>query len=518
MIQLLIAAGFIVGDYVYHRWFDPPPPPPPPSNTLGLPSSSVGASVPMIYGRIRVHTPLMVWWGQAEALSGGVSGTGTPAPYVYAVDMLFAIGVPFQNGLARVKGAWSGERQLGWLDFGSGQTGNGGFETPIESDASALDGAAVLDGGLVETMNGSSSFVMIAAGPTANTNAAQKMNIAGIPLAQIPGYRGYLSAFLYNSTIGWIIGTNPQPNAYSFEVTSYPNGNYPSGLTIGSLTMVGSQLINDGVNPIVDVNPIDVLWDLFVGTFGKLGWSPSLIDAGSFVAAAATLAAEGHGFSRSWETQTPVRQCIDELMQQVDGVIYEDPTTGQIGVKLIRADYDVGSLMTITPENCEELQNFAMGGWTGLANRVVVTWTDRGNNYRDNTSTAQSDANAVGQDGEVVSVTLNMPGVCTQILGDALAGRELQARSIPLMKCRAIVNRQFLRVKPGDAILLTWPEANISRVVMRVAAVGRGTLENGAISLDLVQDYFYQWRSRPPEPPIITHLGGILGGGFTLGG
>lgn len=33
-----------------------------------------------------------------------------------------------------------------------------------------------------------------------------------------------------------------------------------------------------------------------------------------------------------------------------------------------------------------------------------------------------------------------------------------------------------------------------SGVIMRVANVGRGTLENGAITLDLIQDYFYVHR------------------------
>jgi hypothetical protein len=59
---------------------------------------------------------------------------------------------------------------------------------------------------------------------------------------------------------------------------------------------------------------------------------------------------------------------------------------------------------------------------------------------------------------------------------------------------------------PGDVVSLSWPEYGISGVVMRVANVSRGTLANGAIKLDLLQDFFYVWRYQPPKaiamPPV----------------
>jgi hypothetical protein len=69
-------------------------------------------------------------------------------------------------------------------------------------------------------------------------------------------------------------------------------------------------------------------------------------------------------------------------------------------------------------------------------------------------------------------------------------------------------NRSFIDVLPGDAVMLTWPEASISNIAMRVVDVDHGTLENGAIVLGLIQDYYYANRLVPPSPIDVTVFGG----------
>ncbi|HXH95573.1 MAG TPA: phage tail protein, partial [Gaiellaceae bacterium] len=446
--------------------------------------------------KTRARSPILSWAGQATATTALDSGTGTGSPWLYGLDMLLKLGVPFQDGIARITGMWSGERKLGVGAPGFG-AGDGGFEVPAPVNSSALPGDAGFEGGFVEVLNGSESMNMVSGSPVAaNTYAADHMVRNGTAASAIPGYRGFLCAFLFGQTGGdaikWYVGAQPQPNAYSFEVTAYPTDT-------GASSLIGD-----------DVNPATVLFDLLTGNVGKLGLPTSALDLASFSAAFATLNTEGHGMSRCWDGQETAQELIEEILRQVDGVLYEDPTTGLIVLKLIRADYDPNALLVINPSNCKELQNFAASGWTDIPNKVIVKFTDRANNYREGIAIAQSDANAVGQDGEIHEVTLDMPGICTQELADQIASRELQARSRPLMKLRAIVNRSFLRVNPGDVVTLTWPEANISRIVFRVAAVGRGTLESNLIALDLIQDYFYQWRRLHPTPPSHIGLGSVI--------
>ncbi len=74
------------------------------------------------------------------------------------------------------------------------------------------------------------------------------------------------------------------------------------------------------------------------------------------------------------------------------------------------------------------------------------------------------------------------------------------------MKFRALVDRSFVRVNPGDAIKVTWSGPDIAGLVFRVVAPpDRGTLENGTIALDLVQDAAYTYRQIAPLPPGLEH-------------
>lgn len=482
MIEELVAVGYLVGDYIYHRIHDRPQATKV-SRFISLPNGGEGSVIPLVYGRVRVKQPLMAWWGVATDVAG--SSFGVTAATLYGVDMFFNVGVGFQGGSAHLYHIYVGEYQLGEgppglaSQSGAGD-GGGGTSTPMDNSVAAGNDFI---GGIVEFLDGRSTQTMVdPIALTATTQIGQRMldDLTIGDGAQIPGYRGYISVGLYNNVTSWIIGANPQPGAYSFEVASYPAG-------------FGSGLIGD------DVNPIDVLYDIFFGTFGKLGLDPvQRIDNVSWDAAAAILKEEGHGFSRAWEDGASARDRVNEILAQVDGVLYEDPPTGKIKIKLVRADYDVDTLRVINPQNCVELQAFTATGWTQIPNKVIVTFTDRSNQYRDGTAVAINQANAVGQDGEVRTVTLNMPGITTQAVADEVAARELQALSRPQVRLSAIVNREFLRITQGDVVLLTWPEANISRMVCRVANVSHGLLDNNKIKLDLIQDSFYQWRKLTP--------------------
>ncbi len=287
---------------------------------------------------------------------------------------------------------------------------------------------------------------------------------------------GVTDAFGSDYSIHWVHGTTAQLPSYSFECSSYP-----------AVGLYGSQVGDEA-------NPADVIYDLLTGTFGKLGLSTDLVDSVSFEAAARTLLDEAHGYSRAFDELRSASEYIADILKQIDAVLYEDPIDSKIKLKLIRADYVPADCLEINPENCQKIETPAAGGWTGRANKIRVTFPKRGSQYTDGSATAQNQANAVGQDGIVEEVVLDFRGVCTQALADTIAGRELAALSRPMFKCSAIVDRSFLRINPGDVVALTWPDWHISGMLMRVAGVTRGSLQSGAIKLDLIQDFFYTAR------------------------
>ena len=487
MWMLIAEAAFLIGDYIYHRYEDSQQTSLPLAQTLTLPTSLDGSSISLFYGTVRIRAPIMAGWGEAITLTD----FGDYSEQVYGVNMFFNVGIPFDGGTQKFVNVYAGELELP-IVVDSGQTGDGGFETPYtinnQNVFPTVETGGFFIGGQLEFLNGNAAQNLVDPGTLLATTNAGKWMIDGSDLGGglapqvVPGYRGYSSVLLFGGdSLPWIIGGATQPDAYSFEMSSFPASFFGPSDRIGE-----------------DANPADVIYDILTGTFGKLGLDASRVDGASFNQAAHTLDSEGNGYSREVAYGQTAGDVITDILKQVDGLIYEDPLDKTIHLKLIRSDWDPTAVPVVSPANCSELQNFAASGWTDVPNKIQVVYTDRSNFYRDGAGSAQNQANAVGQDGEVRMVQLQMPGVTTQALADQICSRELAAQSKPQMKCRAICDRTMLRVLPGDVVMLNWPEANISRVAMRVAAVGRGTLDANQISLDLIQDYFYQWRNFRP--------------------
>lgn len=523
--------GAILGlDFIYHRYLNPPPSPKPPTYEVKVPITDVGAPFPLIYGMCRVRKPVLAWNSIpiAYQTNDAPSFNGVPifpaGTFLYAMSMFFVLGTPFATtgwptfgvynhvhsfyvsdqklAAGTSGGIFGGAASLGAL------TGGGGYELPcgvgspqIDATGTPTSSHGVYMNGAIEFLNGNPDQLLVASTVPygSGTYAGNQMSVAGHP-ERIPGYRGLMGVFLFsldsNSKIrvgpntldaAWVAGATAQLDGYSFEASSYPP------VPLAAQRMIGS-----------DANPIDVLYDLLTGTRGKLGLSTSLIDTVSFAAAATTLAAEAHGYSRAIEDGQTAEASIAEILIQIDGVLFFDPTANLIKIKLVRADYDPAAVVEISPDNCEALQSVSIAGWTGLPNRIRVTYTSRSNSYIDDMVTAQNHANAIGQDGAVNEIQLSFPGVCTSTLAMAIAQRELAARSRPITKLTAKVDRTFLASNPGDVVAVSWPQYGWSRILFRVATVGRGTLADGTVTLGLIQEYFQVYRGSPRSGPITT--------------
>jgi hypothetical protein len=484
MFLELAVVGFLAGQYVYHRWIeDKPVKKKAPPRELQLPRIDPGASVPLIYGRYRVRAPILVWH---------------ETPYLqtssYRMNMVFVLGIPFADGAgtSRIHNMWAGDQLLLWLDGAPLHTGNGGFEDPISIVGYDASSGEALGIGLIQLLNGGPTQELVDAGGNGVTHTGVAM-LANLSAAGIPGYRGYMTVCLY----AWTIGATPSVPNYSFEASSYHTG-HPN------LSLFGTY--QD------DANPVNVIYDLLTAKFGKLGIDPNQIDLGSFMAAQYTLFMEGHGYSRFIEDAVDADDILQEIQRQIDGVLRENPTTGKLELKLIRNDFDPLQIPHITKDNCEKIVSGAVGGWTNIHNKLRIVYHNRAKDYAEDTESAENQANASDQDIKNPLI-LQFPGVCYQSLAKAIAVRELAARSRPLMKMRAIVDRSFVRVSHGDAVKVTWSNPDISGLVFRVANVERGTLEDGKIALDLIQDYYYIWRNQTPKP---TGFGNDLPVNFNL--
>lgn len=528
----LAVAAIILGTYAYHRWIEDHPSPRP--SSVGTPRVDEGAPVPLIYGNCRVRAPILAWTGIQRSIP-------QHGRFAYFIDMLYVVGIPFYGGGATLLGVYAGDVFLTlepassypfigansddglpglprWFRLGIAADRKNYWvnNTPAQvfgDDPIVVPGEPfgenhiVLNGGFVEFHTGtptqqiSDQFSGLGAGiddldidsltDTQGVLEARPMNSMYVYLnddhdekttfppqgqnilpSDQPSYRNQALCCLYK----WCNGDRTQLNGYGFAIRS---------LSTGTTAYLGQSLADDA-------DPAAVILDLLTSSWGKLALPLSKIDLPSFQAASLTLYNEGHGYSRAIEEVTDASVVLGDVMRQIDGVYYEEPTTGKIVIKLVRNDYNPLTLIDVNPGNCEAADGswISVQGQAETLNQVRVTFTDRENDYADGLAIGQDYANIVEQGGKLRSVDLRFPGCCTRSTAEKIASRELAAVCRPIVKASVIGNRTFYLTRPGDAVTFTWPRLNIVGMVMRVARVNLGTLHDGAIRLDLIRDIF----------------------------
>lgn len=404
----------------------------------------------------------------------------------YSVDMLFVIGVPFYGGQANlgdaaIGGMYAGDILVGAIHGApSGETNYIGNLGGADTDFTVL-GVFYTGSPSQDVTDGTTD-----GGGAVNNSAISSLTLAGVDRTLVPGYR--------NQIVFWgnfHIGVSPAVPSISFDVTS---------LSTGTVADMGVSLPHDA-------DPAAVIYDLLTSPWGKLALSADKIDVPSFQAAALTLFNEGHGYSRAIEQTTDATEIINDVLRQIDAVMYQEPTTGKLVLKLIRNDYVVSALPDINPDNMESPGSgwYVIQGWSETLNQVRLSFTDRvttgvRTTYADGIAVAQNMANVVGQGSKLRALELRYEGCCDRALAQKLASRELAVVSRPVAKATVVVNRSFHASRMGDAVTLTWPQLGIDHMVMRIASINFGQLHDGKIRLDLIRDIFDQSLGAFPVP------------------
>lgn len=436
---------------------------------LSFPQASENAPVALLLGSCRQKGPNTQWYGDFESVpitkkikTGLFSSKRVTVGYKYYIGLALGMCLGPNVVLKRI-----------WMDKDEVWSGTAGpAATSLSINKPSLFGGEERGGGFVSTMKFyGGSFAQ-----------AQDPYLAGqVAPDEIPGYVG--RAYLVFEKA--YIGTSAQLRTMSFELARYTNG---LGLA-GGIEQVGD-----------DMNPAEMLYQILTLKWGGLGVSVDDIEVSSFTASAQTLFDEGNGMSLLITRANAGSTAIEEVLRQIDGVLYQDPTTGKIVLELIRSDYDVGDLPVFDPDNVVEIRSFSRGSWSDTYNQVRVSFTNRGNKFEQGTAVAQDMAN-INSQGRLRSTNLSFPGVTDPALAVDLATRELAQLSVPLFKASMEVNRSGAQLRPGDPFILSWPDYGIVQVVMRVQRFNFGELVDGRIVLDCVQDEFAvnQTIFAPPE-------------------
>lgn len=424
---------------------------------LRFPRSSEGAPVPLVLGRGMMRGPNTAWAGDWEAVpikkkqkTGLFSSKTVIVGHTYYVGLQLALALG-PCTLHRIRSdkddLWTG-------------TAN-------------ADGAAVninlpnLYGGKEK----GGGFVCNAVYYTGSqTQTADSYLEAQIGAGDVPGYRGFAHIVFPHANIG----EANQLRTMWFELSRYTNG---LG-ALGGINIIGQ-----------DLNPMEVLYQAFALEFGGLGVPPSLIDFDSMLAAAQTLYDEGNGMSIIVSSPNSGKDIANEVLRQADGLMYQDPQTGKMVLKLIRPDYNVEDLPVFDESNVLTVRQFTSKLWEDTINQVRVTYTNKDKGYEKGTAMVQDLANISAQE-RIRPITQAYPGVTNGDLATDLATRDLAQSSVPLMSVLLELDRNGASLRPGDPFVWAWDAYGISQVVMRVKNFDLGALNDNRIAVEATQDEF----------------------------
>ncbi len=337
-------------------------------------------------------------------------------------------------------------------------SGNVTDNARITINAPELFGGDSREGGVVGDVD------IAFGGPTQTANDYLTAK-AGSPQ---PAYRGILGLILRQVHI---TSNNPYIKPWAVRVKRCPRAWYPDKAEISGAA-----------------NPAHIIHECLTNTAWGMGYPTSSIDEASFITAADTLYTEEFGLNLIWSRQATIEQFIRDVLDHVGGVLTVSPESGKFVLKLIRGDYNVNALPVFDDTSIIELESYQRAALGETVNEIVVVYT-RPDTWAETSITVQDLANLQAQ-GSIVSQTRHYPGITSDALAARVAMRDLAAVSAQLAKVRFRVNRRAWNLMPGDLFRLSWPQYGIDNLVMRVASIDGGTLTDGAISVDAIEDVF----------------------------
>jgi hypothetical protein len=200
------------------------------------------------------------------------------------------------------------------------------------------------------------------------------------------------------------------------------------------------------------------------------------------------------------DRSAPARDLILEILKHIDAMIYVEPTTGLLVLRLVRFDYDVEDLPVLDNGNAT-LTSFSRPSWSEIKNTVRVSYVDRAENFIEKITQAQELAAIAIQGGEVSVQDLQFRGLSTAANAQKAAARALIALGYALASVTLEVDRAAWTLRPGGVFILNWPALGIEGLVCRVVRIATGRLDAGKITVEAMEDIFaVSWAAYTAPP------------------
>lgn len=452
------AIGYYIVTLALYAALAPKPPRPRPATLqdFDLPTAEEDRAVPVLFGECAMGGPNVIWYGDlsvAKLKKSNLIGSVTIG-YKYSLGLHLACCFGPIDEVTQIeigdKVAWSGSITA---------------SSSASIDEPELFGGKSGEGGVVGTFD------------VAMGEAAQLANdylVANVE-APVPAYRGTTAIVWRGGYLGNSQYIKPWRITGRRVLAGWQNDDpwYPAAAEIGR-----------------GMNPAHIIVQCLTDPEWGAGHALSRVDDVSFMAAADTLKAEGFGLSLLWTGDGLVDDFINEVLQHIAGVLYFDPYTAKFGLRLFRGDYVPADLDHYTAADIQAVSRLERRAWGETVNEITLGYTDP--STRKTTAVTVHDLANIASQGARLAEQILLPGITSTDLAQTVAMRELAARSTPLASMTLVGLRAFWTKRPGDVFRIDFPARDISEMIVRVLEVRGGTLENGAITLEVIEDIYAQ--------------------------
>lgn len=443
-----------------------------------FPTAEEGRPIPVVFGDVEITGSNVLWYGGLRIVPIKKRSGFKKATVGYKYFIGFHLGCC--HGPVDAVTAVTVDRKLAF----SGNITANGTGSINQPD---LFGGNDRGGGIIGDFD-------IAMGASTQTANAYLTSAIG---ETIPGYRGILS-FIWK---GGYIGNSEQVRPYGVRVTRILQG------WQGSVWYSAAATVDGGMNP------AHVLYQVLTDTEWGLGVPTNLINDTNFREAADTFVAEGFGLHMIWTQSSKIEQFLELVLEHITGALSLRLDTGLYELTLFRGNYDPDDLDEFDQSSVMELRRFEKQGWGQTVNEVTVVYTDPVS--REPTSISAQDLANIDSQGDRVPAILERPGIRNHDVAQQVLARELASRTTPLTKITFTINRRAWAVPFGGLFKFTWPERQCDGRVFRVLKISKGTLQDGAITIEALEDIYQytlgvglgsQTLVDPEEPPATPPL------------
>lgn len=456
-----------------------------------FPTATEDRAIPYIAGKVMVKGPNLTWYGDlgvrklTEKVKKGISNhKNVTVGFQYYIGM--ELGLSWGK-VDRLSELWW-EDKLGW-------TGNVTTDTHFYVNNQGLFGGKKNGGGVLFTCD-------FRTGSITQPIVPYMAAVAGFPEAPY-GYRHLgLCKLVLRGPTGYV-GTAPPvltsrnwKSGLMGEVTSVPQispvlERYPNNLELGS----NRHILPSGANP------AEVIYELISGRYIPFSGGlivPRLegyeINLASFQSSGITLYNENMGINFQWQRDGGTKDLVEDILFHINGILRENPETGQVELVLLRADYDIETLPVFDRTNLVAVEGLQRQTVYSLVNRVNYSYTERSTGYPIRRSSVFSTAGLFMTEQEA-TVDMDLSMFSDGAVANKRAQQHLNSLCSPAFSGTVVCDSRAWNMKIGDRFVLNYDSgdpdiASVLNIVGLVNRISISSLERRRISLGFVQDVF----------------------------